>query len=156
TKRLPSSVDTADVFLKIFKEIPRMDVEMLLPGARMRMPGMARAKLSGSFLGGAGLVGYNIIKGALLGLWGQAGAVAGYGYKHYYGYQTKNNDYHYKMTQNLYYHNLDNNAGVLTQVLDEAEEQECREALLAYYCLWRFAGPEGWTARTLDDYVEID
>src|SRR5205823_1453688 len=61
-----------------------------------------------------------------------------------------------QLTQSLYYLNLDNNAGVLTQLLDEAEEQECREAFLAYYCLWRFASGPGWTAPALDDYVEMD
>jgi hypothetical protein len=45
---------------------------------------------------------------------------------------------------------------VLFHLLDEAEEQECREALLAYYCLWRYAPPEGWTMSDLDDYVEMD
>src|SRR6266436_4865879 len=59
------------------------------------------------------------------------------------------------LTESLYYQNLDNNAGVMTRLLDEAEEQECREAILAYYCLWKFAPPQGWTAEQLDDYVEL-
>ena len=45
---------------------------------------------------------------------------------------------------------------MLYRVLDEAEEQETREVLLAYFYLWRHAGPAGWTARELDDYVELD
>jgi hypothetical protein len=39
--------------------------------------------------------------------------------------------------------------------LDEAEEQQCRETYLAYFCLWRFAPPQGWTSEQLDDYVEM-
>src|SRR6185295_2115696 len=61
-----------------------------------------------------------------------------------------------QLTQSLYYQNLGNNQGVLFALLDEAEEQECREALLAYYYLWRHAGPAGWKASDLDDYVEMD
>src|SRR5207244_2911284 len=33
-------------------------------------------------------------------------------------------------------------------------EQECREALLAYFLLWRDAGPEGWNEQTLDSAAE--
>jgi hypothetical protein len=82
--------------------------------------------------------------------------VAGYGYKQWYGFQATRQTYSLQLTQSLYYQNLDNNAGVLYHLLDEAEEQECREAILAYYYLWRFAGTEGWTAASLDDYVELD
>jgi hypothetical protein len=59
------------------------------------------------------------------------------------------------LTESLYYQTLDNNAGVLTHILDEAEEQECREAILAYFCLLRHAPPQGWTSEQLDDYVEM-
>jgi hypothetical protein len=61
-----------------------------------------------------------------------------------------------QLTQSLYYQNLDNNAGVLYRILDEAEEQETREALLAYFYLWRYAGAAGWTAGELDDFIELD
>lgn len=163
SKRLPAGVDTEDVFLKMFKDIPKMDIEMLLPGARVVMPGSARLKLGGSLLSGLGLIVYNIVKQLLttvaLGVqffYGPLVAVAGYGYKQYYGYQTTKNACHLQLTQSLYYLNLDNNAGVLTFLLDEAEEQECREAMLAYYYLWRFAGAGGWRDSDLDDYVEMD
>ena len=113
---------------------------------------------------GIGLTLYNIgasIKesslaalGSLL-TWGLAGAVGGYGYKSYHSYQVKKQDYSLKLTKSLYYKSLDNNTGVLMRLLDEAEEQECRETILAYFCLWKFAPPEGWTAEQLDDYIEL-
>jgi hypothetical protein len=163
SRRLPASVDTKDVFLKVFKEIPRMDAEMLLPGARMQMPGLARLKLGGSILSGLALIAWNIIKQittiAVFGLqffWIAIVAVLGYGYRQYYGYQTTKTAVTLQLTQSLYYLNLNNNAGVLTHLLDEAEEQECREAMLGYYYLWRFAGERGWTEKDLDDYVEMD
>ena len=52
--------------------------------------------------------------------------------------------------------NLDNNSGVMTQILDEAEEQECRETILAFFYLWKYAPSEGWTSEQIDDYVEMD
>ena len=83
-------------------------------------------------------------------------ALFGYAYKQYYGYQTTKAACSLQLTQSLYYQNLDNNSGVLCHLIDEAEEQECRETLLSYYYLWRLAGSEGWTAAALDDFVEED
>jgi hypothetical protein len=64
--------------------------------------------------------------------------------------------YTLQLTQSLYYQNLDNNAGVMFRLLDEAEEQEIREVLLSYFYLWRYAGDGGWTAAQLDDYIELE
>jgi Protein of unknown function (DUF3754) len=87
---------------------------------------------------------------------GLAMAMFGYGYKQYSGYQSTRNIFSLRLTQSLYYQTIGNNLGVLFHLLDEAEEQECREALLAYYYLWRHAGTAGWKAPDLDDYVEMD
>jgi hypothetical protein len=163
SRRLPGGIDTDDVFIKIFKDIPKIDVEMLLPGARMRMPGSSRLKLGGSVLSGLAWVGYTVFKQivqtAVLGLqfiYGPLLAIFGYGYRQWYGYQSTRTACTLRLTQSLYYQTLGNNLGVLFHLLDEAEEQECREAMLAYYCLWRFAGEKGWTEPQLDDYVEMD
>ena len=39
------------------------------------------------------------------------------------------------LTKNLYFYNLDNNMGALTYVFDLAEDEECKEAFLAYFFL---------------------
>lgn len=167
---LPENLDTQDVFFKLFKDIPQLDLEMVLPGTTLMMPFSQKFKLGGSLLGtfGYGLlkVGSDIlsalgmaVKGAVTTagslLWGPVVLLGGYGYKQYAGYQATKQTYSKMLTESLYYQTLDNNSGVLTHVLDEAEEQECREAILAYYCLWRFAPAQGWTAKDLDDYVEM-
>ena len=41
------------------------------------------------------------------------------------------------MIQKLYYLTLANNASVLTRLIDSAEDEEYKEAMLAYYFLWR-------------------
>lgn len=161
--RLPAEVDTKDIFIKLFKDIPKMDVEMLLPGARMVMPGFTRLKMGGSFIGGLAYVGYNIGKmilgGAILGLTFIVAPIAtllGYGYRQWYGYQTTKKAFALMLTQSLYYQTLGNNLGVLQHLLDEAEEQECREALLGFFHLWRHAPSGGWTAEEIDASVEQD
>ena len=80
--------------------------------------------------------------------------VLGYGYKTWYSFQVSQQTYTLQLTQSLYYQNLDNNSGVMFRLLDEAEEQETREILLAYFYLWRYAGDEGWTVSQLNDAVE--
>ena len=177
-RRLDAEVDVDDVYLKVFKDIPKLDLEMLLPTARVRLSRLDRALIVYPLAAGVALMGYNIARNileeepgkaattagvtALLGYlyaklasWTLAGAFGGYGYKSYYGYQVKKQDYSLRLTRSLYYQSLDNNSGVLMRLLDEAEEQECRETYLAYFCLWKFAPPEGWTAPQLDDYVEL-
>ena len=168
SKRLPPEVITDGVFLKIFKEIPKMDMEMLLPGARMRMPLFSRFKLGSSLVGSGGWIIYsifgqvsqfvidfsfNMISTMVL---GPLAALLGYGYKQWFSYQSTKTMFSLRLTQSLYYQTLGSNISVVFHLLDEAEEQECREALLAYYYLWRYAGDKGWRAPDLDDYVEMD
>jgi hypothetical protein len=43
---------------------------------------------------------------------------------------------------------------VLFRLLVEAEEQEWREAILAYFFLWHFAGADGWPSDRLDEQIE--
>jgi hypothetical protein len=57
------------------------------------------------------------------------------------------------LTRNLYYQNLDNNAGVIYHLLAEAEEQEFREIVLAWWLLWR-GGLSRATAEQIDAAAE--
>jgi hypothetical protein len=167
--RVDRDIDTSGVFLKVFKDFPKMDVDMLLPGAKVRLSRLDKALIIGPLVTGVGLLLYKIFgdiweaiqgnetaRAGMKGLmWGLAVGLAGYGYKSYYSYSVKKQNYNLRLTKSLYYRSLDNNKGVLMRLLDEAEEQECRETFLAYYCLWRYSPPQGWTPEQLDDYVEL-
>ncbi|MCX7700791.1 MAG: TMEM143 family protein [Gemmataceae bacterium] len=169
-KRLGKHPDTNNVFLNLFKDIPTVDVEMLFPGGRLKMPSWEKSKLGASMASAVGFGAWKIysdfahlITGAAtflqqnpLSLYGPLSIVLGYGYKQYYAYQVTRRQYAHRLTESLYYQSLDSNAGVLSRLLDEAEEQECREVFLAYFHLWRDAPEEGWTAEQLDDFIEID
>ncbi len=171
-KRLDRDIDASRVYLKIFKDIPKADKDMLLPGARVRMTGLDKAMISYPLVAGISIMLWeigsqvipNIGKAGLGALasgvgaaatWGVAAALGGYGYKTYYSYQVKKQQHSLKLTKSLYFKSLDSNTGVLMRLLDEAEEQECRESFLAYFCLWKYAPLEGWTAEQLDDFVEL-
>lgn len=163
--RLGPHPDTNSVFLKVFKDIPSMDVEMLLPGTRLRMPRFERGKLGGTILSSIAYVGWKIVtsvsipallQGSLLALATPLLLILGYGYKTIYQYRVSKRSYLLQLTQSLYYQSLDSNAGVMHRLFDEAAEQDIRQTLLTYYFLWRFAGPGGWTIDELDREVEQD
>jgi hypothetical protein len=165
-KRLGADADTRSVYLKLFKDIPQIDIEMLLPGGRIRMPRLERLKLGGSITSSIAYVGWKLSTFPLLQLLGGLATstlwalyapialILGYGYKTWYSFQVSRQTYTLQLTQSLYYQNLDNNGGVMFRLLDEAEEEETREVLLAYFYLWRNAGEAGWTPEELDDFIE--
>ena len=161
-KRLGHEADAHTVFLKMFKDIPHHDLEMLLPGSRVRMSYVDQAKVALPTLSGLSMTGWKVLQGALtvaasgkagmLAFLGLVGGTVGYGGKSLFGYMRTKEKYQHTLTRSLYYRNLDNNAGVLFRLLDEAEEQECREAMLGYFVLMRAGG--GRTAREIDVAAE--
>jgi hypothetical protein len=156
--------DVRPVFVKLFKNVPKMDVDMLLPGTRVKMTWIDHGKIMLPTLSGLALAALKIIKGAViftfvsvygtLALIGFVGGTLLYGLKSFFGYLHTKDKYHLHLTRSLYYQNLDNNAGVFTRLLQEAEEQELREALLAYALLRGEAGERGCTAGELDRLIE--
>jgi hypothetical protein len=56
------------------------------------------------------------------------------------------------LSENLYFRNLDNDAGVFHHLLDAAEEEEVKEAVLAYHFLRNAERP--LTAEELDGRIE--
>src|SRR4029079_7412673 len=123
-----------------------------------------RCKIVLPTLSGVSIAVWKIVQGAILvaaagfygslASWGLIGGTVVYGVRSFYGYLNTKQKYQLNLTESLYYQNLDNNAGVLFRLLDEAEEQEAREAMLAYFFLWRHAPAEGWSAEQLDRHIE--
>ena len=123
--RLGKDPDIRNVFLKLFKDIPTADVEMLIPGARLMMPKMERGKLGFSIISGLIVICWQLLKplftlaqaaagGAVAyGPLGIIAALFGYGYRQYYGFQFSLKSYNLKLAQSLYYQNLDNNSAIL-------------------------------------------
>ena len=69
------------------------------------------------------------------------------------------------LSDNVYYRNVNNNAGIFDYIIGEAEEQECKEAFLAYYFLLKDGAPtedaldrriEAWLKKTFGADVDFE
>jgi hypothetical protein len=126
----------------------------LLDQARIAFPTVTGVGMTVSKIVAKGLVAFGTATGTLA-LLGMIGGLIGYGVKSFIGFLRTKEKHQLNLTKNLYYQNLDNNAGVLFRLLDDAEEQEFREAILAYFLLWQRAPAEGWTLHELDHQAEL-
>lgn len=167
-KRIGRDADVENVYLKLFKDIPKQDLEMTLPGTKMKMPKWEFRKLGASIVSTVGYLSYKLY-GFILGVFtgamfaspmmswlGPTSLIATYGYKQWYSYQVTRQQYQAQLTRSLYFQTLDSNGGVLNRILEDAEDQEVREVLLPYFFLWRYASQDVWTERNLDDYIELE
>ena len=145
------------VHFKIFKEVPKADVDMLLPGGRPRITPRGPRLILWPLLFGVGLLLYQATPGpaivgpgalASLATLSLAAGFCVYAYRSYHSYRTKRQAYILQLVRSLYFKALDSNTGVLMRLFDEAEEQECRETYLAYFCLWRCAPPQAGRRRS--------
>lgn len=166
-KKATHGLDHRFVYLKTFKNIPESDLEILLPGSIVRLTKFDRAKIILPTLSGAAITIFKIVRGALVltlaFAWQQifgwvilAGVTIGYIVKSMLTYFRTKNKYQFGLTKSLYLKNLDNNSSVIYRILNEAEEQELCEAILAYSFLWKNCArfPKGQTENQLDLLVE--
>lgn len=163
--------------LKLFQNVPASDLEMLFPNIRIGMrfidklmigvPALVSGvvvvstKLGATLLLLASLFGFwlglssqpvELDKAAMFAVGASLFALGGYLWKQFSNYRNRKLKYTQALTQNLYFKLLDNNAGVLHRILDDAEESEVKESLLAYYFL--LSEDNGCTAQALDEQIQ--
>ena len=168
--------EPGSTILKLFQDVPRADLEMLFPNAEPRMRRMDKlligvpALISGivvvstKLLATLGLL--VLLAGFLLGvrdepveldqatlvtLGAGLASVGGYLTRQFTKFKSRKVEFMRALADNLYFRNLDNDVGVFHHLVDAAEEEEVKEALLGWYFL-RVAGP--LTSTELDDAVE--
>ncbi|WP_158726842.1 TMEM143 family protein [Tomitella fengzijianii] len=171
-------VHTAEVTaLKLFEDVPRDDIEMLLPGVRPRMRLADKLLIVvPALVSGVALVATKLIsaigllilllafwvglrdspvqvnRGALLTVGAGLVALGSYVARQYRKYTRRRLQFMNTLTDNLYYRNLDNDAGVFYRLLGAAEDADYALAMLAYRELRDAGGP--LTPRELAAAVE--
>jgi Protein of unknown function (DUF3754) len=164
------------VLLKYFRNIACGDLYALFPNARVVMSTTDKAYLgvpaiaggipillklyatisvlflvAGIYLGGSRSVADTDLKTALAALMGIV-ALGGFAMRQWLKYQHQSLKYHMELTENIYYRNINNNAGIFDYVIGTAEDQESKEAMLAYHFIR--TAPKAPTATELKDRVE--
>jgi hypothetical protein len=146
-----NALDSDHIYIKYFRNVPLNDLEMVFPNTKYHMSIMDKLKVAVPTLGAAALAAGRIlpvifavfggIAGASIGslelaaLGGAMGALIGIAFRAFVHYKNARITYMQALTEGLYFKNLDSNAGVFHRLLDAAEEEEVKEALLAYYFL---------------------
>jgi hypothetical protein len=151
--------DNHRIYIKLFKDIPQIDLEMLFPNTKVRMTLFDKLKIT--LFGGGGTVGGGSTLIAKLGVAtidpisalmavGAFGAIL---WRQIKEVIFKKTHYMAKLAQNLYFHNLDNNEGALNYLIELSQEEESKEALLVYLFLAK--ENKFITANQIDKNIEL-
>lgn len=170
------------VLLKYFRNMACGDLFALFPNARVVMSNFDKAFLgvpaiaggipilvklyatisvlflvAGIYFGGSESVADDELKTALAALMGIV-ALGGFAMRQWLKYRHQTLKYHMELADNIYFRNVNNNAGIFSYLIDTAEDQECKEAALAYHFIRKAeaaptadeiaAGIEAWLAKT--------
>lgn len=139
--KLPDGIKDNLVYLKLFKNIPRTDLEMVFPNTEVRF--RLRDKLRLGLTAGGGL-GMGAISSAgkialltsnpitAIGAIGGLGAIA---FRQAMGFVNQKNRYMVVMAQNLYFHTMADNRGVILKIAARAAEEDLKEEMLLYSVL---------------------
>ncbi|NES07830.1 MAG: DUF3754 domain-containing protein, partial [Okeania sp. SIO2F4] len=79
-------------------------------------------------------------------------SLGGFCFKQYSKYKTKQIKFQKQVTDTLFFKNIANNSGVFQTLIDDAEEEECKEIILVYYHL--LTSNTSLTPEQLDDKIE--
>ena len=137
---LPAQVKSDYVYMKLFKNIPRSDLEMVFPNTQVRFRMFDKLKFgvtAGSGLG-AGVFGTAGKLAVASNPFALAGAVGGLGLvalRQGTNFINQRNRYMVTMAQNLYFHSMADNRGVMTLLADRAAEEDVKEEVLLYAVL---------------------
>ena len=167
-------VEPGSVVLKIFKRVPKNDLETIFPNAipRMSLKDKMLLWVPGLF-GGISLLSAQVIP-ALINMYeayqtGETidllnsktslnqglialGILAAYCFRQYNNFVNKKIRYSKMLSDSLYFKNLGNNSGAFYSLLNSSEEEVLKETILAYTFLYKSEKP--LTAEELDTQIE--
>jgi len=137
---LPPQIKDEYIYLKLFKNIPTNDLEMIFPNTQVRFRMFDKLKLGGSASFGVGAGVYTSLgKIALLtSPYTAVPALAGFGailFRQTMNFFNQKQRYMVVMAQNLYFHSMADNRGVLIKLADRAAEEDVKEEMLLYSVL---------------------
>lgn len=176
-KKQPVGFEPSSTIIKLFQNVPKADLEMLFPNSEVRMRPIDKVIIGASAVVGGAVVlvtklGASILLlAALLAFWLGwrsesvemtqqhfisfgigIGVFASFIFKEWSKFKNRKIKFMKALSDNLYFKNLDNNAGVFHTLIDAAEEEDFKEAVLAYTFLLN--STSGLSASELDKKIE--
>ena len=164
------------VLIKYFRGVASADLNALFPNVRVIMGTLDKLILGipaiaggvpivlnlvpaltilflviGFYLGLTGTIGENDTRKALAAISALA-ALGGFLLQQWIRYQRQSLKYQKLLSDNVYFRNVNNNAGIFDYLIGMAEEQECKEAFLAYHFLHAAGRP--LAQRDIDARIE--
>lgn len=139
--KLPPEVQDANIYMKLFKNIPRSDLEMVFPNTKVRFRLFDKLRLGATAGGGLGIGAFGAAgKIALLvsNPIAAAGAIFGLGgiaIRQALAFMNQKQRYMVVMAQNLYFHAMADNRGVMLKLAARAAEEDVKEEMLLYSVL---------------------
>jgi len=167
--------DPGCIVLKIFKRVPKNDLETIFPNAIPKMSTTDKILFwVPGIVGGISLLSTKVIP-ALIAMYvayksGESldllnsktalnqglialGILGGYLFRQYSSFVNKKIKFSKMLSDSLYFKNLGNNSGAFYSLLNSSEEEELKETILAYTFLNRSRNP--LTADELDHQIEL-
>ncbi len=152
--------------IKLFQNVPKADLEMLFPNSKVRMktidkliigvPAAASGivvvvtKLGATLILLASVVAFwlglskeeaQLNQKHLIALGAGLATLGGFLFRQINKFKNRKIKFMKALSESLYFKNLDNNAGVFHHLIDAAEEEEVKEAILAYFFLLKAIRP---------------
>jgi hypothetical protein len=159
-----------NIYIKYFRNVPLNDLEMVFPNTQYHMSPWDKVKVAIPTLGAAalatgralpvilallgGVAGASIGSLEVAAIGGVVGALIGIAFRAYINYKNARIKYMQALTEGLYFKILDSNAGVFHRLLDAAEEEEVKEALLAFHFLQDAPLSESELDSKVEDWFE--
>lgn len=138
---LPPDVRDDQIYIKLFKNIPRSDIEMTFPNTRVHFRPFDKLKLGITSSAGLGMSAFGAAgKLALVTTnpVAAAGAIFGIGgviFRQCKKFLNQRQRYMVILAQNLYFHAMADNRGVLIKLASRAAEEDTKEEILLYSVL---------------------
>ena len=176
-KRQNLYFEPGSTIIKLFHNVPKADLEMLFPNSKVRMKTIDKiiigvpAAVSGIIVLVTKLGASLLLVGSVISFWlglkdqevqikqqhlialgAGLGTLGGFMFRQISKYKNRKIKFMKALSDNLYFKNLDNNAGVFYHLIDAAEDEEFKEAVLAYYFL--LTAKDALTKKQLDDRIE--
>lgn len=138
--QLPATVTSDYIYIKLFKNMPRSDVEMIFPNTKVRFRLFDKIKFgvtagSGLGMGVFGTVGKIAVASNPYTLAGAAAGLGGIALRQATNFLNQRTRYMVVLAQNLYFHAMADNRGVMSLLADTGAEEDIKEEMLLYALL---------------------